>query len=203
MNITEKISKTKVAFLVMFVAVCACVLASAAQHAAFAASTTDESASTKVTIQAVDDEYLDEDNPDQFLWEAPALIPFVAKASGELICPDASAVQIKNLGSYPIQIMAVNFTPKTPWNIVADADAAVATQSDVLQFNLKSNSTSVAACDALSNADVSAKSDFYMAAKDNNGAILNIATEGKMLRSSQDLAEAKECGSITWTVDVA
>ena len=187
----------------MFTAVvCTCAMVITVQPKANAASTTDESASTKVTIQAVDDEN-SIDGEDQFLWEAPALIPFVAKASGELICPDASAVQIKNLGSYPIQIMAVNFTPKTPWNIVADADAAAATQSDVLQFNIKSNSTSVAACDALSNADVSAKSDFYMAAKDNNGAILNIATEGKMLRSSQDLAEAKECGSITWTVDVA
>lgn len=132
-------------------------------------------------------------------WEAPVVIPFVAKADGNLITPDADTAQIKNLSAFPIKVSSIGFTPTTPWNVVTDADTASTTQSDVIQFNING----IAASDTLTPKDVSSVAAWTMAAKDNTGANIGVATDGKMLRSTQSLLEAKDVGNINWTVSIA
>lgn len=178
-----------------------CIMSTATS--AFAADE-NESGSTKVTIKAIEDSNTDDP---AYVWEAPVSIDFEADANGVLHGPKAESVQVKNLSAYPLQIKDISFEASDPWNIVSDADEAAKTSADVLQFNLiadnKTNKSKVAAVDAAAAAvDVSDNTDFYMAAKDNEGANINIGTEGKMLRSTQNLANAKDVGTITWTVKI-
>ena len=174
----------------------ACGLALAATAlapaAAFAAGntttvTSGNTGTTDVTVQVQKDQGVD-----QLAFEVPTVIPFAAKANGELIGPSASETKIVNKSVFPIHVTKMSTSAVgTGWSLVADASKS--TSENSLSFELNDVS-------AATPADLSAKAAWSMGYADSGKDSAAITSTGKVSHVTKDLSSAQKAATITWTL---
>lgn len=155
-----------------------------APAAAFAAGNT---GTTDVTIEVQKDQ-----GADQLAFEVPTVIPFAAKADGELIGPSASETKIVNKSVFPIHVTGMSTSVQgTGWSLVADASNSASENS--LSFEL--NSVSAAAP-----ADLSKDARWNMGYADSGTDSVAITSTGKVSHVTKDLSSAQKAATVTWTL---
>ena len=164
-------------------------LAPAAAFAAGNVVTSGNTGTTDVTIEVEKDA---QGKQDQLAFEVPTVIPFAAKANGELIGPSKDATKIVNNSVFPIHVTGMSTSAKgTGWSLVADAENSSETNS--LSFELNGVS-------AFKPADLSADKSWNMGyAKSGNDSVA-IASTGKVAHVTKDLSSAQKAATVTWTL---
>lgn len=165
-----------------------------APAAAFAAGntttvTSGNTGTTDVTVQVQKDQGVD-----QLAFEVPTVIPFAAKANGELVGPSASETRIVNLSVFPIHVTGMSTSAKgTGWSLVADASKSASENS--LSFELNGVS-------AATPADLSAKAAWSMdyAGAGSDADSVAIKATGKVSHVTKDLSSAQKAATVTWTL---
>lgn len=163
-----------------------------APAAAFAAGntttvTSGNTGTTDVTVQVQKDQGVD-----QLAFEVPTVIPFAAKANGELVGPSASETRIVNLSVFPIHVTGMSTSAKgTGWSLVADASKS--TSENSLSFELNGVS-------AATPADLSAKAAWSMGYAGSGKDSVAITSTGKVSHVTKDLSSAQKAATITWTL---
>lgn len=155
-----------------------------APAAAFAAGNT---GTTDVTVQVQKDQGVD-----QLAFEVPTVIPFAAKANGELIGPSANETKIVNKSVFPIHVTGMSTSVQgTGWSLVADASKS--TSENSLSFELNSVS-------AATPADLSANKAWNMSYEGSGKNSVAIASTGKVSHVTKDLSSAQKAATVTWTL---
>lgn len=163
-----------------------------APAAAFAAGntttvTSGNTGTTDVTVQVQKDQGVD-----QLAFEVPTVIPFAAKANGELVGPTASETRIVNLSVFPIHVTGMSTSAKgTGWSLVADASKSASENS--LSFELNGVS-------AATPADLSAKAAWSMGYAGSGKDSVAITSTGKVSHVTKDLSSAQKAATVTWTL---
>lgn len=163
-----------------------------APAAAFAAGntttvTSGNTGTTDVTVQVQKDQGVD-----QLAFEVPTVIPFAAKANGELIGPSANETKIVNKSVFPIHVTGMSTSVQgTGWSLVADASKS--TSENSLSFELNGVS-------AATPADLSAKAAWSMGYADSGKDSVAITSTGKVSHVTKDLSSAQKAATITWTL---
>lgn len=164
-----------------------------APAAAFAAGNTTlvkdgNTGTTEVTIKA----QKDAQGNDQLAFEVPTVIPFAAKANGELVGPSKETTEIVNLSVFPIHVTGMSTSAKdTGWNLVADAENSSETNS--LSFELNGVS-------AFKPANLSADKSWNMGYAGSGTDSVAIASTGKVSHVTKDLSKAQKAATVTWTL---
>lgn len=164
-----------------------------APAAAFAAGNTTlvkdgNTGTTEVTIKA----QKDAQGNDQLAFEVPTVIPFAAKANGELVGPSASETRIVNLSVFPIHVTGMSTSAKgTGWSLVADASKSASENS--LSFELNGIS-------AATPANLSANTAWDMGYAGSGKDSVAIASTGKVSHVTKDLSKAQKAATVTWTL---
>lgn len=164
-----------------------------APAAAFAAGNTTlvkdgNTGTTEVTIKA----QKDAQGNDQLAFEVPTVIPFAAKANGELVGPSASETRIVNLSVFPIHVTGMSTSAKgTGWSLVADASKSASENS--LSFELNGVS-------AATPADLSANTAWDMGYAGSGKDSVAITSTGKVSHVTKDLSSAQKAATVTWTL---
>lgn len=154
-----------------------------APAAAFAAGNT---GTTDVTIEVQKDQ-----GADQLAFEVPTVIPFAAKANGELIGPSANETKIVNKSVFPIHVTGMAVSATDGWNLVDDASKA--TETNALSFELNG-------VHAVKPANLSADKSWNMGyAKSGNDSVA-ITSTGKVAHVTKNLHDAKKAATVTWTL---
>ena len=163
-----------------------------APAAAFAAGntttvTSGNTGTTDVTVQVQKDQGVD-----QLAFEVPTVIPFAAKANGELVGPSASETRIVNKSVFPIHVTGMSTSAKgTGWSLVADASKSASENS--LSFELNGVS-------AATPADLSANTAWDMGYAGSGKDSVAIASTGKVSHVTKDLSSAQKAATVTWTL---
>ena len=110
-----------------------------APAAAFAAgnTTTVTSGNTGTTDVTIEVEKDAQGKQDQLAFEVPTVIPFAAKANGELIGPSKDATKIVNNSVFPIHVTGMAVSATDGWNLVDDASKA--SKDNALSFELSAD----------------------------------------------------------------
>lgn len=162
-----------------------------APAAAFAAGntttvTSGNTGTTDVTIRVQKDQGVD-----QLAFEVPTVIPFAAKANGELIGPSADETKIVNKSVFPIHVTGMAVSATDGWNLVDDASKA--TETNALSFELNG-------VHAVKPANLSADKSWNMGyAKSGNDSVA-ITSTGKVAHVTKNLHDAKKAATVTWTL---
>lgn len=120
------------------------------------------------------------------------MIPFAAKANGELVGPTASETRIVNLSVFPIHVTGMSTSAKgTGWSLVADAENSSETNS--LSFELNGVS-------AFKPANLSADKSWNMGYAGSGKDSVAIASTGKVSHVTKDLSSAQKAATVTWTL---
>lgn len=142
---------------------------------------------TEVTVQVQKDQGVD-----QLAFEVPTVIPFAAKANGELIGPSASETKIVNKSVFPIHVTGMSTSVQgTGWSLVTDASKS--TSENSLSFELNSVS-------AATPADLSADKSWNMGYAGSGTDSVAIASTGKVSHVTKDLSSAQKAATVTWTL---
>ena len=163
-----------------------------APAAAFAAGntttvTSGNTGTTDVTVQVQKDQGVD-----QLAFEVPTVIPFAAKANGELIGPSANETKIVNKSVFPIHVTGMSTSVQgTGWSLVADASKS--TSENSLSFELNSVS-------AATPADLSANTAWDMGYAGSGKDSVAITSTGKVSHVTKDLSSAQKAATVTWTL---
>lgn len=164
-----------------------------APAAAFAAGNTttvkdSNTGTTEVTIKA----QKDAQGNDQLAFEVPTVIPFAAKANGELVGPSKETTEIVNLSVFPIHVTGMSTSAKgTGWSLVADASKSASENS--LSFELNGVS-------AATPADLSANTAWDMGYAGSGKDSVTITSTGKVSHVTKDLSSAQKAATVTWTL---
>ena len=163
-----------------------------APAAAFAAGntttvTSGNTGTTDVTVQVQKDQGVD-----QLAFEVPTVIPFAAKANGELIGPSANETKIVNKSVFPIHVTGMSTSVQgTGWSLVADASKS--TSENSLSFELNSVS-------AATPADLSKDAHWNMGYEGSGKNSVAITSTGKASHVTKDLSSAQKAATVTWTL---
>ncbi|MDY3970580.1 MAG: hypothetical protein SOY95_08100 [Atopobiaceae bacterium] len=154
--------------------------------AAFAGGNT---GSTDVTVQVEKDAA---DGTDQLAFEVPTVIPFAAKANGELVGPSTDSTKIVNKSVFPIHVTGMSTSAEgTGWNLVADASNSASENS--LSFELNGVS-------AAKSADLSKDANWNMSYAGSAADSVAITSTGKVSHVTKDLSSAQKAATVTWTL---
>lgn len=171
-------------------ALAATTLAPSAALAAGNATTVKDSntGTTEVTVQAKKDAQ----GNDQLAFEVPTVIPFAAKADGELIGPSKETTKIVNLSVFPIHVTGMSTSAEdTGWSLVADASKS--SDTNALSFELNGVS-------AATPADLSTSVSWNMGYAGSNTDSVAITSTGKVAHVNKDLSKAQKAATVTWTL---
>ena len=144
---------------------------------------------------------------DNIKFNAPTVIPFVAKADGTLQGPSENATTIDNLSAYGIHVTNMTVTAKDTWDIAADAKKGTA--QNCIDFKVGPENASQDAYAATQGAgiDLSKNAFFdmgYQGIADGTDKI-KLKTSGNVARVTRDIfhvtGEGDQVASITWTVE--
>lgn len=150
---------------------------------------------------------------DNISFEAPTVIPFVAKADGTLQCPSEDAITINNLSAYGIHVTNMKVTPKETWNIASDAKKGDAQNSIDFKVGPLDNLQDAYAATQGTGIDLSKNAAFDMGYQGIAGGSdkIKLKASGNVARVTRDIyhltaaANKAETGdsvaSITWTVE--
>lgn len=177
-------------------------LAPAAAFAAGNVVTSGNTGTTDVTIEVEKDA---QGKQDQLAFEVPTVIPFAAKANGELIGPSKNATKIVNNSVFPIHVTGMAVSATDGWNLVDDASKA--SKDNALSFELSADPAADPAADSFAGAvsasdprDLSKDVHWNMGyAKSGNDSVA-ITSKGKVAHVTKDLHDAKKAATITWTL---
>lgn len=184
-------------------ALAATALAPAAAFAAGNATTVTNgnTGTTDVTVQVQKDQGVN-----QLAFEVPTVIPFAAKANGELVGPSASETRIVNLSVFPIHVTGMSTSAKgTGWSLVADASKSASENS--LSFELSADPAADPAADSFAGAvsasdprDLSKDANWNMGYAGSGKDSVAIASTGKVSHVTKDLSSAQKAATVTWTL---
>lgn len=164
-------------------------LAPAAAFAAGNVVTSGNTGTTDVTIEVEKDA---QGKQDQLAFEVPTVIPFAAKANGELIGPSKDATKIVNNSVFPIHVTGMSTSVQgTGWSLVADASKSASENS--LSFELNSVS-------AATPADLSKDAHWNMGYEGSGKNSVAITSTGKVSHVTKDLSSAQKAATVTWTL---
>ena len=167
-----------------------------APAAAFAAGntttvTSGNTGTTDVTVQVQKDQGVD-----QLAFEVPTVIPFAAKANGELIGPSANETKIVNKSVFPIHVtnMSVS-TDNTSWNLVDDASKS--SEANALSFEIHGLSAALVARKC---ADLHGDTYWNMGYAGSKTDSVAIDSTGKVANVNLDLSQPQHAATVTWTL---
>lgn len=144
---------------------------------------------------------------DNIMFNAPTVIPFVAKADGTLQGPSENATTIDNLSAYGIHVTNMKITAEDTWSIAADAKKGTA--QNCIDFKVGPDNASQDAYTATQGTgiDLSKNALFdmgYQGIADGTDKI-KLKTSGNVARVTRDIFHVTGTGdqvaSITWTVE--
>lgn len=163
---------------------------------AIAAEFTGPSGTTEVKVEAT---------AENMKFRVPTVISFAADAAGELTGPSADATKIENLSVFGIHVTGMKVAQESPWNIVADKEAAAAASTDNnIAFSVGPDGAVRNAADAMgdSGVDLSGEHAYNMSYQGDQGDAVKLLSSGSVAKVSggalQD--EGSKVATITWTL---
>ena len=143
---------------------------------------------TDVTVQVAEGD-------ENLAWSVPTQIPMKATAGGTLIGPDADAIAIQNLSSFPIRIKQMGTISEAPFHLVDDVDKT----SGNNDFQMSMNGT--AAKQAVELPDDGTWSMGYKGNEKGSDKLPITISDAKITRVTANLSAAKKAATVTWTVE--
>lgn len=163
---------------------------------AIAAEVTGRQGTTEVKVEAVDG---------NMTFRVPTVIGFAADATGELVGPSAEATKIENLSVFGIHVTGMKVDQESPWNIVADKEAAAtATTNNNIAFSVGPEGATSNAADAMGDGgvDLSNVQAYNMSYQGDQGDAVKLTSSGSIARVSGNALqqEGSKVATITWTL---
>ena len=163
---------------------------------ALAAEFTGRSGTTEVQVET---------DTSNLTFRVPTVISFAADATGTLTGPSADATKIENLSAFGIHVTGMKIAQESPWNIVADKDAAeAASTSNNIAFSVGPDGAVRNAADAMgeSGVDLSAEQAYNMSYLGDEGDAVKLLSNGSVARVSGSALKngGSKVATITWTL---
>lgn len=163
---------------------------------ALAAEFTGRSGTTEVQVET---------DTSNLTFRVPTVISFAADATGTLTGPSADATKIENLSAFGIHVTGMKIAQESPWNIVADKDAAeAASTSNNIAFSVGPDGAVRNAADAMgeSGVDLSAEQAYNMSYLGDEGDAVKLLSNGSVARVSGGALKngGSKVATITWTL---
>lgn len=163
---------------------------------AIAAEVTGQQGTTEVKVEVADG---------NMTFRVPTVIAFAADATGKLVGPSAEETKIENLSVFGIHVTGMKVAQESPWNIVADKEAAaVATTNNNIAFSVGPDGATSNAADAMGNdgVDLSNVQAYNMSYQGDQGDVVKLTSSGSIAKVSGGTLkqEGSKVATITWTL---
>ncbi len=139
-------------------------------------------------------------DPTVMSFVVPTLIPFKVLPDGEMVGPSSEATYLENRSAFGIYVSEVRVSEAEPFSFVEDATSAQG--EDVLSFAVGTADEMVPACRAMDEDGFATSSrSWNMAyAQDGNADRIELVSEGRAARLTQNMRQTEDMGQIVWTV---